>query len=102
MSKMRSVRARMGANCRAGSKDDPGIVEQPASAPASEACSSPRRPRRPACSTLVPPLRASLEDRQDDLAIDHDLVEEIVAALIARKVGFLEAMIVVEHVERGL
>jgi hypothetical protein len=47
MSKMRSARARMGANCIAGSKDDRGIVEQPASAPANEACSSPRRPMRP-------------------------------------------------------
>ena len=47
MSKMRSVRARMGASGGAGSKDEPDVVEQPASAPANEACSSPRRPMRP-------------------------------------------------------
>src|SRR4029453_5340552 len=101
MSKMRSVRARMGASGGPASKGNPGNARHPASALANEACISPRRLRRPACSTFVL-LRASPEDRQDDLAVDDDLVEEIVAALIARTVGLLEAMIVVEHVARGL
>jgi hypothetical protein len=43
MSKMRSVRARMGASGAAGSKDESGFVEQPASAAANEVCNSPRR-----------------------------------------------------------
>jgi hypothetical protein len=43
MSKMRSVRARMGASGAAASKDESGFVEQPASAAANEVCSSPRR-----------------------------------------------------------
>ena len=46
MSKIRSVRARIGTSGGAASKDDPpGAVEQPASMPlpSSDACSSPRR-----------------------------------------------------------
>jgi hypothetical protein len=43
MSKIRSVRARMGASGAAGSKDESGFVEQPASAAANDVCNSPRR-----------------------------------------------------------
>src|SRR4029077_9074221 len=55
MSKIRSIRARIGTSGGAASKDDPpGAVEQPANMPpVSEACSSPRRPMRPLSPTLV-------------------------------------------------
>jgi hypothetical protein len=47
------VRARMGASGAAGSKDEPVVIEQPASAPANEACSNPRRPMRPIWSNIT-------------------------------------------------
>src|SRR5690348_8676493 len=57
MSKMRSVRARMGANTGAGSKDE-SRVEQPATAAANDACITPRRPTRHSSPNSVPPFQS--------------------------------------------
>src|ERR1700730_5206167 len=59
MSKIRSVRARIGTSGGAASKDDPpGAVEQPANIPlaSSDARSRPRRFIRPGSSNLGPPI----------------------------------------------